>query len=130
MRHDNSVGDCPTDTCELFADLFESVDTCDSDTEDVSDPSDGCGFSSIRLHMSDVEAAMSGLNADKRPRNDSVSPFFYLESEKFKKRWFQPIGAEFNKGRRHAVISGSLVGIWHFSIQMEGFLPHSYFQDR
>jgi hypothetical protein len=55
---------------ELFADLFESVynvDTCDSDNEDVSDPSDGCGFSSIRLRMSDLEAAISGLDANKDP---------------------------------------------------------------
>jgi hypothetical protein len=50
MRYDGSVGDCPAVICELFADLFESVynvDTCDSDAEDVSGPSDGCGFSGI-----------------------------------------------------------------------------------
>jgi hypothetical protein len=66
MRYNNSVGDCSAEICELFAYFFESVynvDTCDSDTEDVSDPSDGCGFSGIRLRMSDLEAAISGLNA-------------------------------------------------------------------
>jgi hypothetical protein len=36
-----------------------NVDTCDSDTEGVSDQSNGCGFSSIRLRMSDVEVAIS-----------------------------------------------------------------------
>jgi hypothetical protein len=63
--------------CEFFADLFESVynvDNCDSDTEDVSDPSDGCGFSGIRLRMSDLEAGISGLDANKG--NDGVSPSF------------------------------------------------------
>jgi hypothetical protein len=52
--------------CELFVDLFESVynvDTCDSDTEDVSGPSDGCGFSGIWLRMFDLEAVISGLDA-------------------------------------------------------------------
>jgi hypothetical protein len=42
----------------------------------VSDPSDGCGFSSIRLHMSDFEAEIFGLNANKGPRNDGVFPSF------------------------------------------------------
>jgi hypothetical protein len=35
MQYDDLVGDCPTDICDLFADLFESVynvDTCYSDT--------------------------------------------------------------------------------------------------
>jgi hypothetical protein len=48
---------CPVEICELFADLFESVykvDTCDSETEDVCDPSDGCGFIGIWLRMSDL----------------------------------------------------------------------------
>jgi hypothetical protein len=75
------VGDCPTDFCELFADLFESVyivDTYDSDTEDVSDPSDGCGFSSIRLCMSDLEAAISGLDVNKGSGNDGVPPSFVI----------------------------------------------------
>jgi hypothetical protein len=79
MRYDGSVSDCPADICELFADLFESVydvDTCDSDTEDVSGPSDGCGFSGIRLHMSDLEAAISGLDANKGPGNNGVPPSF------------------------------------------------------
>jgi hypothetical protein len=79
MRCDNSVCDCPTDICELFADLFESVynvDTCDSDTEYESDPSDGCGFGSIRLRKSDVEAVMSGLDANKGPGNDGVPASF------------------------------------------------------
>jgi hypothetical protein len=52
MQYDTSVGDCPADIWELFADLFESVynvDTCDSDTEDLSDPSDDCVFSSRHL---------------------------------------------------------------------------------
>jgi hypothetical protein len=72
------VGDCPANICELFADLFESVyhaDTCDSDTKDVSGPSDVCGFSGIRLRMSDLEAAISGLDANKGPENDGVPPF-------------------------------------------------------
>jgi hypothetical protein len=79
MRYDNSVCDCPADICELFADLFESVhnvDTCDLDAEDVSGPSDGCGFIGIRLRMSDLEAAISGLDANKRLGNDGVSPSF------------------------------------------------------
>jgi hypothetical protein len=66
MRYD-LVGDCPADICDLFADLFESVynvDACDSDTEDASGPSYGCGFSGIRLRMSDSEAAISGLDAN------------------------------------------------------------------
>jgi hypothetical protein len=48
MRYDGSVGDCPADICERFADLFESVhnvDNCDSGTEEMSGPSDGYGFS-------------------------------------------------------------------------------------
>jgi hypothetical protein len=79
MRYDGSVGDCPAGICEVFADLFESVynvDTCDSETEDVSGPTDGCGFSSIRLRLSDLEAAISGLDANKGPGNDGVSPSF------------------------------------------------------
>jgi hypothetical protein len=79
MRYDNSMGDCPADIVELFANPFESVynvDTCDLDTEDASDPSDGCGFSNIRLHMSDEEAAISGLDANKRPGNYGVPPSF------------------------------------------------------
>jgi hypothetical protein len=55
-----------------------NVDTCGSDTEDVSDPSDGCGFSNIWLRMSDLEAAISGLNAIKemrRPPGYSVGAF-------------------------------------------------------
>jgi hypothetical protein len=79
MRYDNSVGDFPVDICELFANLFESVynvDNCGSDTEDMSDPSDGCGFSSIRLRMSDLEAAIYGLDANKGPGNDGVPPSF------------------------------------------------------
>jgi hypothetical protein len=82
--YDNLV--CPADIGELIADIFESVydvDTCDSDTEDMSGPSDGCGFSGIQLSMSDLEAAISGLDANKGQGN----------------------------------------------IQMEGFLPHTYFQD-
>jgi hypothetical protein len=54
------VGDFPGDICELFADLFESVynvDTCDSS----DGPSDGCGFGGIRLRVTNLEAAMSGL---------------------------------------------------------------------
>jgi hypothetical protein len=75
MRYDGSMGDCPADICELFADLFESfynVDACDSVTEDVSGPSDGCGFSGIAK----LEAAISGLDANKRPGNDGVPHFF------------------------------------------------------
>jgi hypothetical protein len=56
MRYYGLVGDCPADTCELFAHLFESVynvDTCNADTEVVSGPSDGCGLSGIRLRISD-----------------------------------------------------------------------------
>jgi hypothetical protein len=78
MRYDNSVDDCLTDIYELWADLFESVynvDTYDSDTEYESDPSDGCGFGSIRLRKSDVEAAMSGLE-HKGPGNDGVPASF------------------------------------------------------
>jgi hypothetical protein len=82
MRYDNSVGDCPADICELFADLFESahkvenVDVCDSDTEDVSDPSDGCGFSGIWLRTSDLEAAISSLDVNNGPGNYGVPPSF------------------------------------------------------
>jgi hypothetical protein len=78
MRYDNSVGNCAADICELFADLFESVynvDTCGSDTEDVSDPSDGCG--NIRLRMSDLEvtppllnSALMGLRKKKKKKWD------------------------------------------------------------
>jgi hypothetical protein len=42
----------------------------------VSNPSDGCGFSGIRLRMSDLEAAISGLDANKGPGNDGVPPSF------------------------------------------------------
>jgi hypothetical protein len=79
MRYDGSVGVCPADICELFADLFESVynvDTCDSDTEDVSGPSNDCGFSGIRLRMSDLQAAISGLYANKGLGNHGVPPYF------------------------------------------------------
>jgi hypothetical protein len=48
----------PTDICDLFESVY-NVDTCDSDTEDVSGPSDGFGFSGIRLRRSDLEAASS-----------------------------------------------------------------------
>jgi hypothetical protein len=81
MRYDNSVGDCPADICELLADLFETVynvDTCDSDTEVVSDPSDGCGFSGIRLRMSDLEAANSQVDT-VHLWSWSVDLFEYLE---------------------------------------------------
>jgi hypothetical protein len=58
-----------SETHELFANLFGSVydvGTCESDTENVSGTSsNGCGFSSIRLRMSDSEAAIFGLNANK-----------------------------------------------------------------
>jgi hypothetical protein len=77
MRYDGTVGDCPADICELFADFFESVynvDTCDS--EDVSSPSDGCGFSGIRLRMSDFEAAISGLDANEGTGKDGIPPSF------------------------------------------------------
>jgi DNA-binding helix-hairpin-helix protein with protein kinase domain len=43
MQYNNSVGDCPAEICELFADIFASVynvGTCDSETVAVSDPSD------------------------------------------------------------------------------------------
>jgi hypothetical protein len=53
-----------------------SVNACDSDTDDLSGPSDGCGFSGIWLCMSDLEAAISNLNANKGPENDGVSPSF------------------------------------------------------
>jgi hypothetical protein len=78
-----------------ISDLFESVynvDTCDSETEDVSDPSDGCSFSSIQLRMSDLEAAISTLDAT----NDCVPPFFVkfcadgLESPLFLPALFHP----------------------------------------
>jgi hypothetical protein len=39
----------------------------DSDTEDGSDPSNDCGFSGIRLRMSNLEAAVSGFDANKGP---------------------------------------------------------------
>jgi hypothetical protein len=42
----------------------------------MSGPSDGCGFSGIRLRMFDLEAAVSGLDANKGPGNDSVPPSF------------------------------------------------------
>jgi hypothetical protein len=76
MRYDNSVGNCLTDIRELFADLFESVYNVDSDTEDVSGPSDGCGFSSTRLRISDLEVGISGFDAKKGPGNDDVPPSF------------------------------------------------------
>jgi hypothetical protein len=79
MRYNNSMDDHSADFCELFADLFESVYnvyTCDSHTDDVSDPSDGCGFSSIRLHMCELEAEILGLDANKAPRNAGFSPSF------------------------------------------------------
>jgi hypothetical protein len=66
--------------CELFADLFESVyngDTCDSDTEDLSGPSDGCSFSGIWL-MSDLEAGVSGFDAIKGPGKYGV-PLSFLK---------------------------------------------------
>jgi hypothetical protein len=72
VGYDKSVGDCPANICELCTDLFESVynvDTSASDTEDVSGPSN-----TIRLRMSDLEATISGLDANKGPGNDSV-PF-------------------------------------------------------
>jgi hypothetical protein len=81
MRYDGSVSDCLTDICELFADLLASVynvDACDSDTEDVSSPSDGCGFNGLRLRMSDLEAAISGLDTNKGPGNDGDPPSFEL----------------------------------------------------
>jgi hypothetical protein len=115
MRYDNSVGDCPTDICEHFADLFESVynvDTWDSDTEVVSGPSDGCGFSSIWLRMSDVEAAMSGLDAKKGPGNYGVpASFVKLHADGLKSPLFKFITL-----------------YWHFSIEMERFLPYFLFQ--
>jgi hypothetical protein len=76
MRYDNSVGNCLTIIRELFADLFESVYNVDSDTEDVSGPSDGCGFSSTQLRISDLEAVISGFDAKKGPGNDDVPPSF------------------------------------------------------
>jgi hypothetical protein len=60
--YDISIGDGLADICR---DLFESVynvDTCDLDTKDVSDPSDGCVSSRIRLH--------------KGPENDGVPLYF------------------------------------------------------
>jgi hypothetical protein len=36
----------------------------------------GCGFSSIRLRMSNLEAATSGLDANKVPGNNGVPPSF------------------------------------------------------
>jgi hypothetical protein len=85
MRRNNSVGDCPTDICELFADIFESVYvyTCDSDTEDVFGPSDGCGFNSIWLCISNLEAAIPGLDADKGAGND-VPPSFLNSADGLK----------------------------------------------
>jgi hypothetical protein len=79
MQYDGSVGDCPADICEHFADLFESVynfDNCDSGTEEVSGSSDGYGFSGIRLRMSDLEAAISGLDANKGLGNDGAPASF------------------------------------------------------
>jgi hypothetical protein len=79
MQYDNLVGDCPADTCELSADFFESVynvDTCDSQMEDVPDPCDSCGFSSVWLHMPNLKAAISSLDANKGPGNDGVPPSF------------------------------------------------------
>jgi hypothetical protein len=120
MRYNNSVdSDCPADICELFGDLFESVynvDTCDSKTEDVSDPSNGCGFSGIRLRMSDLEAAISGLDANKGPGNDGVPPSFVkLCADGLK----SPLLHIFNLS-----LSTTL---FHPNGK---FLPHSYFQDR
>jgi hypothetical protein len=77
MRYDGSVDDCPVDICELFSDLFESV-------YHASGPSDVCGFSGIWLRMSDLEAAISGLDANKRPGNESVPPIFIKLSPKKK----------------------------------------------
>jgi hypothetical protein len=65
----------PIEISKLFTDPFKSVynvDTFDSETEDVSDPSDGCGFSGIWLRMSDLEAAISGLDATKGAGNNGV----------------------------------------------------------
>jgi hypothetical protein len=39
-------------------------------------PSDGCGFSGSRLRMSDLEAAISGLNANKGSGNYGVPSSF------------------------------------------------------
>jgi hypothetical protein len=130
MRYDDSVGDCPADICELFADLFESVynvDSCDSDTKDMSGPSGGCGFSGIRLRMSDLEAAISGLDANKGPGNDGVPPSFVklcadglkspllhifnssLSTSKWKDSFLIPI---FKTGKRNDV--GNCRGVQHF----------------
>jgi hypothetical protein len=68
-RYDTSINVCRVDICELFADLFEGVyndDTCGSVAGDMSTSSDGCG----------VEAAISGLDANKGPGNDDVAPSF------------------------------------------------------
>jgi hypothetical protein len=67
VRYDHSVSDYPADICELFADIFESG----YNAEDVSNSSDGCGFS-----VSDLEAAICGLNANKGPENYGVPPSF------------------------------------------------------
>jgi hypothetical protein len=75
MRYNDSLGDCPAEICELFADLFEcvyNVDSCDSETDNVFDPSDGCGFSGIRLRMSDLKAAISGFDVNKGPGNEGI----------------------------------------------------------
>jgi hypothetical protein len=78
MRYNDSVGDCPAEICELFESVY-NVETCDSETEvngnngnKCFDSSNGCGFSGIWLRISHLETPISGLDANKGPRNDGV----------------------------------------------------------
>jgi hypothetical protein len=50
----------------------------------VSGQSDGCGFIGIRRRMSDLEAAISDLDANKRLGNDGVSPSFKICADELK----------------------------------------------
>jgi hypothetical protein len=77
MTHNGSSADNPVAICELFADFFESVyDSGDDPPPDDQSPGfeNIGGLHSIEISMSELETALSQLDANKGPGEDSIPP--------------------------------------------------------
>jgi hypothetical protein len=78
MKHNGQTGNSSSAICELFANFFESVyeEDVDQEIDNSCDSFGSFGFSNIQISLSEIETALTGLNANKGPGDDGIPPSF------------------------------------------------------